>query len=228
MSAKILLVEDNLLTARGLSYLLETEKYAVEIVNDLNAAEAALALRKYQLILLDISLPDGTGFDLAQKVRGKLADSRNAQTPIIFLTARDDEDDVVHGLELGAADYITKPFHNRELLLRIRKTLQPTPSQTGEKIGDFTRNADAEIILNGQRLALSPVEASLLTLLLENPERIVTREELLDEIYQISGKIVNDNTISVYFKRLRQKLGKAQYIETVKNLGYRLHPEGIK
>lgn len=218
---KILLVEDNPLTAKGLYYLLEKEGYRVDSASSLAEAEANLAGSRYQLAILDISLPDGEGFDLVQAIRHRSA------MPIIFLTARDDEADVIRGLELGAEDYITKPFRNRELLLRIKKALRQ--SRKDEKkltVGHFSLNlTNNELTCDGKILVLTAVERQLLVYLMENAGHIVTREQLLDEIYQMSGKTVNDNTLSVYLKRLREKIGRPEAIETVKRLGYRLKAE---
>ncbi len=216
---KLLLVEDNPLTAKGLQYLLEREQYDVDVASSLAEAEAALAMSRYRLILLDVGLPDGDGFTLAENVRQK------ADMAVIFLTAKDDEADIVKGLELGAEDYITKPFRNRELLLRIQKALRPRgaqarPLQAGNLSFDV---ASGQAIIAGKAVNLSAVERRLLICLLENAGRVVTRERLLDEIYDASGSIVNDNTLSVYLKRLRQKLGQEVVIKTVKNLGYCLN-----
>lgn len=216
---KLLLVEDNPLTAKGLQYLLEREQYDVDMASSLAEAEAALAMSRYRLILLDVGLPDGDGFTLAKNVRQK------ADMAVIFLTAKDDEADIVKGLELGAEDYITKPFRNRELLLRIQKALRPRgaqarPLQAGNLSFDV---ASGQAIIAGKAVNLSAVERRLLICLLENAGRVVTRERLLDEIYDASGSIVNDNTLSVYLKRLRQKLGQEVVIKTVKNLGYCLN-----
>lgn len=216
---KLLLVEDNPLTAKGLQYLLEREQYDVDVASSLAEAEAALAMSRYRLILLDVGLPDGDGFTLAENVRQK------ADMAVIFLTAKDDEADIVKGLELGAEDYITKPFRNRELLLRIQKALRPRgaqarPLQAGNLSFDV---ASGQAIITGKAVNLSAVERRLLICLLENAGRVVTRERLLDEIYDASGSIVNDNTLSVYLKRLRQKLGQEVVIKTVKNLGYCLN-----
>lgn len=218
---KLLLVEDNPLTAKGLQYLLEREDYTIDVAGSASEAEACLATHTYHLILLDVSLPDGDGFSLA-----KLA-AKTLSAPIIFLTAKDDEADVVKGLELGAEDYITKPFRNRELLLRIQKALRTRSGQESTlTVGKLTLDlVHGDIKLENSSIALSAVERRLLTCLMENAGQIVTRERLLDEIYDASGSIVNDNTLSVYLKRLRQKLGVKVSIETIKNMGYRLRGE---
>ncbi len=218
---KLLLVEDNLLTAKGLQYLLEREGYDVDVASSMAEAEANLAMHNYHLALLDISLPDGNGFALAETIRHR------SDLPVIFLTAKDDETDIVHGLELGAEDYVTKPFRNRELLLRIKKALRPQgKAEQYLTAGNLRLDVNSNtVLLNEKPIILSAVERRLLTCLLENQGQVVTRERLLDEIYDASGSIVNDNTLSVYLKRLRQKLGPDVPIETIKNMGYRLRME---
>lgn len=215
----ILLVEDNPLTAKGLKYLLEKEQYTVIEVSDLSTARAELAEHNFDLALLDVSLPDGEGFSLAHEIK-----TQNPSLPVIFLTARDDEDDIVQGLELGADDYIVKPFRNRELLLRIQNSLRRGQSHTHQLIcGPLTFDLKLGTAKNGNLdLKLTALESKLLRCFMEHPGQILTRERLLDEIWNVSGSSVNDNTLSVYLRRLRKKLGEATYIETFKNLGYRL------
>lgn len=218
MLAKILLVEDNPLTAKGLQYLLEREKY--QVITALNAKEARQAvLDDINLILLDVTLPDGDGFGLAREFQRE-----RKQIPIIFLTAKDDSADVVCGLELGAEDYIAKPFHNRELLLRVQRIFRHNNEvAAGSKFGDLELSLENHSVLVADKLViLTALEYRILQTLIENQEGIVTRQKLLDEIWAASGKVVNDNTVSVYMKRLRKKIGEAR-IETVKSLGYRLH-----
>jgi len=221
MNARVLLVEDNQLTARGLQYLLEREQYQVTVATDLATARQALA-QDFDLLILDVGLPDGDSFDLVRHLQLELR-----QTAIIFLTARDQEEDVVKGLELGAEDYITKPFRNRELLLRVKKALRH-PQETSRKliIGHFSLDTEAHELENNEHLVdLTALEYKIICCLMENAGHIVTRDRLLDEIYDASGKIVNDNTLSVYIKRLRQKLLPNDPITTIKNIGYRFQIE---
>ncbi len=217
MSRKILLVEDNLLTAKGLAYSLEREGYVVEVAENATTAAASLAVTSFDLILLDINLPDGNGFNIARDITAK-----RLAIPIIFLTARDDETDVLYGLELGATDYIVKPFRTQELLLKIRNLLQLGHALATEMtLGDLrvdTKNR--RVSYRDHEIILTALEYRLLLCLLENAGNIVTRERLADEIWQASGKVVNDNTISVYIKRLRQKINNAAKIQTIKNVGY--------
>lgn len=251
MKKRILLLEDNPLTARGLQYLLEQREYQVEIA--MRAAEMRDLLghgeraRNFDLAILDVGLPDGDGFELGAELRAE-----HREMPLIFLTAKDDEADIVRGLELGAEDYITKPFRNRELLARVQAILrrvehshrsnQYKEKENWKDIGPFrvdltsgevwlrkTRGRDDEPkkddSVDYERLNLTALESRLLRLLLENSNHVVTRERLLDEIWDASGSIVNNNTISVYMRRIRQKIGPLDTIETLKNVGYRLNVE---
>lgn len=219
---KILLVEDNPLAAKGLMYLLEREHYDVSLAENLSTASSLIAAHEFDLGLLDISLPDGDGYELARQIR-----SNDPNIALIFLTARDGEEDVIHGLELGADDYIPKPFRNRELLLRIRNVLSRRRLVSNRlRVGPLEFDYDQQLVrVNGTLIELTALERKLLACLLENAGRIVTRERLLDEIYSASGRVVNDNTLSVYLKRLRKKLGQPELIQTVKHLGYRLKEE---
>lgn len=218
MSTRILLVEDNPLTAKGLTYLLEHEGYQVIVASNLASAHS-LDWKTLRLVLLDVSLPDGEGFQLAQEIHAKAP-----QLPIIFLTARDDEADVIKGLELGAKDYITKPFRNRELLLKIRNHLQSSALTARElTFGNFSYDSSSSnLSVDNKVVILTALERRLFLCLLEAQGNIVSRERLLDEIWEASGKVVNDNTLSVYLKRIREKIGQPDAIQTVKNLGYRL------
>ncbi len=218
MKVRVLIAEDNQLTARGLQYLLEREGYLVTTVADLKSVRQALTEQDYELLILDVGLPDGDSFNLLEQLQDQLQGKA-----VIFLTARDQEEDVIRGLELGAEDYITKPFRNRELLLRIKKALrQPQSLSKKLTIGHFSLNTEAhELTLQSKVVPLTALEYRIILCLMENANHIVTRERLLDEIYDASGRVVNDNTLSVYIKRLRQKLLPEDVIITVKNLGYR-------
>lgn len=220
MKSRILLIEDNPLTAKGITYLLERENYHVAAVSTLAAATAHLATEKCDLILLDIALPDGESFDFAHQLKQKPSTEIPA---IIFLTAKDDEEDIIHGLELGE-DYITKPFRNRELLLRVRNLLQRNqPIDSELTYGIISLNPKSgEVAVADKKIALTALETKILRCLLENAGHTVPRARLLDEIWDASGSVVNDNTLSVYLKRLRQKLAVPDLIVTIKNLGYRL------
>lgn len=219
MPKKILLIEDNLLTAKGLQYSLEREKYIVALATTKVAAVRALQETEFALCLIDINLPDGDGFQIATYVRDHHLASR-----MIFLTARDDEVDRLRGLELGATDYITKPFRIKELLLKVRNLLNLGQAvSTMISLGALKIQPDHhQVTFAGQEINLTALEYRLLLCLGESLNQVITRERLADEIWQASGKVVNDNTVSVYIKRLRQKLPQPELIITIKQLGYKL------
>lgn len=219
MPKKILLIEDNLLTAKGLQYSLEREKYVVALATTKAAAVRALQETEFALCLIDINLPDGDGFQIATYVRDHHLASR-----MIFLTARDDEVDRLRGLELGATDYITKPFRIKELLLKVRNLLNLGQAvSTMISLGALKIQPDHhQVTFAGQEINLTALEYRLLLCLGESLNQVITRERLADEIWQASGKVVNDNTVSVYIKRLRQKLPQPELIITIKQLGYKL------
>lgn len=218
---RILLVEDNLLTVKGLRFLLEHEGFEVEVATNAASALEQFSNHLYDIILLDVGLPDENGFKVADRLKQFTKD-----TPVIFLTAKDDEDSVVCGLELGADDYIAKPFRNRELITRIRAVLRRENKQTGViKYGDLTLNTKKNIlIVKTEEVELSALEYKIIYLLTINAGQIVSRERLLDEIWDSSGNIVNDNTLTVYIKRIREKIGD-KYIQTIKGMGYKLGPQ---
>ena len=215
---KILLVEDNSLTVGGLRFLLEHEGF--EVVVALNAASAIeqFSERLYDLVLLDVNLPDKDGYSVANEIQKQTKD-----TPIIFLTARDDEESVIKGFDLNADDYITKPFRNRELISRINAVLRRRGSKADQiKCGELTLNEKTSTVqMNDKNIALSALEYKILRLLMLNSGNIVKRERLLDEIWDFAGNIVNDNTLTVYIKRIREKIGDTK-IQTIKGIGYKM------
>ncbi len=216
---KILVVEDNEAIILGLEYLFKEEKFDASFVMTQNDALKKLNKNVFDLILLDITLPDGSGFDIAKFVK------ENIKTPIMFLTAKDEEKDVVYGLELGADDYIIKPFRNRELILRMKNVLRRVGKS--EKISckgiDIDTNL-GKVFKNGQEVYLTKLEYRILINLFSNLNRLLTREELLNDIWDIVGNFVNDNTLTVYIKRIREKIGdnNGDIIETVRGIGYRV------
>ena len=211
---KILLIEDNLSIAKGLEYTFNELNY--EIINKTNLKEASMYLIDNipSLIILDISLPDGDGFSFYENIIKKL----NIKT--IILTAKDDEDDIVKGLELGANDYITKPFKTKELIARVNKILHSDKIVLKSKNITFDLNK-MEVRKNDELISLTSLELRILYLLFINMNKVVTRSYLLEYIYNLTGNDVNDNTITVYLKRIREKLDE-DIIKTVKGLGYRL------
>ena len=211
---KILLIEDNLSISKGLEYTFNELNY--EIINKTNLKEASMYLIDNipSLIILDISLPDGDGFSFYENIIKKL----NIKT--IILTAKDDEDDIVKGLELGANDYITKPFKTKELIARVNKILHSDKVILKSKNITFDLNK-MEVRKNNELILLTSLELRILYLLFINMNKVVTRSYLLEYIYNLTGNDVNDNTITVYLKRIREKLDE-DIIKTVKGIGYRI------
>lgn len=212
---KILLVEDNKSIIKGLEYAFAQNGYSCEYCLSLDEA-VRKAPFNYDVAVLDIMLPDGNGFDLFKKIR------RYSDLPVIFLTAVDDEDSVVNGLELGADDYITKPFSTRELIARIKRVANKNSKKNIITVSGVTLDLDKSAVFeNGKQLELTALEYKLLSLLMQNVGKVVTRELIFEKIWDASGNFVNDNTLTVYIKRIRKKLD-ADIIKTVKGLGYQV------
>ena len=213
----ILLIEDNENISDGLKYSLEKEKYHVmvcaSIEDTINYLEENNSI---DFAVIDVSLPDGNGFDLYQKyIKGK-------NIPSIFLTARDSEDDIVKGLELGAEDYMTKPFSTRELLARIKRNIMKKQNNTIITIQDISFDLDKmEVSKNNKVIPLTRLEIKILYLLFTNLGRVVRRDYMIEKIWEWTGNDVNDNTVTVYLKRIREKL-QADIIITIKGIGYRI------
>lgn len=212
---KILLIEDNKSITKGLVYALNQNGYEVLSALTLKEAEKFLDANTFDLIILDISLPDGNGFDFYQK---HIKDIKT-----IFLTARDSEDDIVKGFDLGAEDYITKPFSTKELLARIKRLLKV--DKTIIKVKDITFDMDKmEVLKNDQVVNLSSLEIKILHLLFSNLNKVVTRQSIIEHIWEWTGNDVYDNTITVYMKRIREKIN-SDIIKTLKGIGYRIDNE---
>lgn len=212
---KILLVEDNKSIIKGLEYAFAQNGYSCEYCLSLDEA-VRKAPFNYDAAVLDIMLPDGNGFDLFKKIR------RYSDLPVIFLTAIDDEDSVVNGLELGADDYITKPFSTRELIARIKRVANKNSKKNIITVSGVTLDLDKSAVFeNGKQLELTALEYKLLSLLMQNAGKVVTRELIFEKIWDVSGNFVNDNTLTVYIKRIRKKLD-ADIIKTVKGMGYQV------
>lgn len=210
----ILLVEDNRSIAVGLCYALSQNGYEPEHAATIAEARERMSRQSVDLLILDISLPDGDGFLFYQET------VRPQKLPTIFLTARDDEDDVVRGLMLGAEEYITKPFSTRELLVRIQRILTKKQEDRLVTISDITFDMDRMTVTKGGALLpLTSLELKLLQLLFLQPGKVVTRKEILERIWEWTGNDVNDNTVTVYMKRIRQKLD-CDIIKTSKGIGY--------
>lgn len=197
---KILLVEDNKSIIKGLEYAFAQNGYSCEYCLSLDEA-VRKAPFNYDAAVLDIMLPDGNGFDLFKKIR------RYSDLPVIFLTAVDDEDSVVNGLELGADDYITKPFSTRELIARIKRVANKNSKKNIITVSGVTLDLDKSAVFeNGKQLELTALEYKLLSLLMQNAGKVVTRELIFEKIWDVSGNFVNDNTLTVYIKRIRKNL----------------------
>ena len=216
----ILLVEDNETIILGLEYLLIQEEYQVTAARTIKEAYKAVENDQIDLILLDISLPDGDGFDFCRMIK------KNSDIPVIFLTAKEEELDVVKGLDIGADDYIVKPFRNRELVSRIKSVLRRNGKGASVlQCRDITLNLmTGEVIRGEQKISLTKLEYKILSSMRAYPGKLFTREESLSGISDISNNFVNDNTLSVTIKRIREKLGDdgGEMIKTVRGMGYRI------
>ncbi len=217
---QILLIEDNLTIIKGLTYTLKQNNYEVYACKNLLEAISYLKENpKINLIILDVTLPDGNGFTFFTD------NLKTLNIPTIFLTAKDEEDDIVRGLEIGAEDYLTKPFSTKELLARINKILLRQKHNSILKVGDISFDMDKMLVYKDTiKLELTPLELKLLHLLFLNLNKLVSRNTILDKIYEWTGNDVDSHTITVYFQRIRQKLG-TDIILTVKGLGYRIDYE---
>ena len=220
---KILAVEDDRTIAAGLVYALEQEGYEVCTAFDVKEAKEKLRMEKIDLCLLDLSLPDGSGYEICKEAKEAF------HLPVIFLTAYDDEINVVMGLDMGADDYVTKPFRVRELMSRIKSVLRRY--QRTEEAALFYQCGKIRVVFeegkvykDNKEVSLTAMEYRLLLTLINNRGKILTRNQLLEGIWDVSGDFVNDNTLTVYIKRLREKLeddpANPVFIRTVRGMGY--------
>lgn len=220
----VLLVDDDTSIVSNLHTFLNQEGFQVTSANNQKETIDLLDSGQYHfdLALLDVSLPDGSGFSLCSAIKA------NSDIPVIFLTASDDEYSVVAGLDLGADDYISKPFRPRELISRMNSVLRryhrgSQPLEYHELKADTVRGL---VYKNNVELTLSALEYRLLLLFLSNQGIVLTRSRLLDELWDMAGEFVNDNTLTVYIKRLREKIeadpAHPEYIKTIRGLGYKL------
>ena len=222
MRQNILIVEDDSVIAEGLAYALLGEGFLAKRAACAADCKTLVADEKFDLILLDVGLPDGTGYELCKLIKAQ------SDTPIIFLTACDDEVNVVMGLELGADDYVTKLFRIRELITRIKTVLRRAgrnPAADMLTIGNISINvSQAKVYKNKSEIFLTALEYRLLLTLAGHRGQVLSRNQLLEGIWDVSGDFVNDNTLTVYMKRLREKLednpAKPKLIKTVRGLGY--------
>lgn len=219
---RIFVLEDDEAIGIGLSYTLESEKYEVTLVKTVAEAKKTVENEEFDLYILDLTLPDGNGYEVCSLIKSK------GDLPVIFLTAYDDEINVVMGFELGADDYISKPFRVRELLARVKSVLRRYSKDNADgivKIGELSVNtAEARVLLRGEEVILTAMEYRLLLSFVNNRGTVLTRRKLLEEIWDVDGDFVNDNTLTVYIKRLRDKIendpNDPQYIKTVRGMGY--------
>lgn len=219
MEAKILLVEDDTSILMGLKFCLEQENFLVSTA--ITGKEALEKIQEsFDLILLDLNLPDMNGFDILQQIEN---------IPVIFLTANDEEVSIVQGLDMGAEDYITKPFRTRELISRMRAVLRRRNVNVNQKIqiGNLLIDPScAKVFKNGQEIFLTTMEYKILLILATNPNVVFTREKILADIWDVNEAYVNDNTLTVYIKRLREKIeddsNHPKIIETVRGVGYKI------
>ncbi|MBQ2828940.1 MAG: response regulator transcription factor [Clostridia bacterium] len=214
MKTKILLVEDDIFLREGLSEMLTKEGYDITLAE--NFAKANEKIKEhFDLAILDIMLPDGNGLELCQKIR-----ESGKNLPILFLTACDDEIQIVRGLDAGADDYVTKPFRLLELLSRIRALLRRSGNQILSDKNITVDNDNMTVTKDGKTISLTPTEYMILKTLMSNRGVIVTRNILLEKIWDCDESFIDDNTLSVHVSRLREKIG-SEYIATVRGVGYR-------
>lgn len=213
----VLLIEDNESIVSGLKYSLEQEKY--KVFSCTNVADTIKFLeenKQVDIAIIDISLPDGNGFDLYQNY------IKEKNIPSIFLTARDGEDDVVKGLELGVEDYMTKPFSTRELLARMKRNIMKHKNESVITIEGVSFDFDKmEVSKDGKVIPLTRLELKILHLLFSNLGKVVRRDYIIEKIWEWTSNDVNDNTVTVYMKRIREKIG-VDIIITIKGIGYRI------
>lgn len=218
---EILLVEDDITLGMGIEYTLKSEGYNVSLAGSKKQALEKIEVKEFDLYIVDITLPDGNGFDICEKIR------EQNNSPIIFLTAEDDEVNVVKAFDLGADDYISKPFRVKEFISRIKAIFRRSGKEIRETIK--TGNLEIDYLSNrvmkkGELINLTPAEYKLLVLLVENKKQVLTRNVIIEKLWDIEGSFIDDNTLSVYVKRLRHKIEddpkKSRYIKTVRGVGY--------
>lgn len=218
----IFLLEDDEAIGIGLTYSLENEGYNVTLAKSVKEAEKIIDEKEFSLYILDLTLPDGSGYDVCKRIKAK------GDLPVIFLTAYDDEVNVIMGFELGADDYISKPFRVKELMLRIKSVMRRYSNETSDgiiKINNLKINTNgAKVYKNNEEIILTAMEYRLLLILLSNRGKVLSRTALLENIWDVAGDFVEDNTLTVYIKRLRDKIeedpAKPEFIKTVRGLGY--------
>ena len=222
----ILMVEDDSTIAFAVKYAVEQEGFNLDIAENLENARKIVNSKEYDLILLDVMLPDGNGYEFLKQLR-----EHDEDTPVIFLTACDEEVNIVMGLDIGGDDYITKPFRVRELISRINAILRRKgkSQDSNKKILKFKNisihTLEARVFKNNEEIFLTSAEYKLLLILIQNKNMVLSRAQILEKLWDVTYYFINDNTLSVYIKRLREKIeddsSKPQYILTVRGLGYK-------
>ena len=221
--SKILIIEDDYYLSKNLKLLLEQEGHEAITASGYSLARDAFEREQPDLCLVDIMLPDGNGFELCEYIR------KRSSLPILIISAKDEEDSIVKGLELGADDYVTKPFKPKELLSRIRANLRRVSMPANRAVlsceGIELNTEKYTVTKNGEPIELRKMEYQLLYSFFKHPEMVLTREALLEQLWDKDGNFVEDNTLSVTIKRLREKLGGTAagepYIATIRGIGYR-------
>ena len=218
---RILLVEDDPGIVKSLTEFLNAEGFQVASASGQTAAIQLFDREPFDLVLLDVSLSEGNGFATCASLKSR------STVPVIFLTASDDEGSTVAGLDIGADDYIAKPFRPRELVSRIRNSLRRSGNRSIVRLGNVTVDTDKGVVSkNGAEIALSALEYKILLTFIANRGRMLSRAYLLDEVWDMAGDFVNDNTLTVYIKRLREKIendpGNPEIIKTIRGMGYRV------
>ena len=221
---RILLVEDDTTLAYGLEFTLKNEGFEVVTANTLVTARSVYKRERFDLILLDLKLPDGTGYDFCKEIR------KDSKVPVIFLTACDEEVNIVLGLDIGGDDYITKPFRIRELISRIKAVLRRSgkEEQKGEVLssgGLIVYLLEGKVSKGSDDIVLTALEYRLLLTLMKHPKQILSRDAILEKLWDVGGEFVDDNTLSVYIRRLREKIEEnaaaPKLIVTVRGMGYK-------
>lgn len=221
---RIFLVEDDLSLINGLSFAIKKQGYMLDVARTFREADQIWAEGKYDLVVLDVSLPDGSGFDICRKIR------QTSKVPIMFLTAADEETDVIMGLDMGGDDYITKPFKLAIFMSRINALLRRSDnfSETDAELnsnGISVHLLKSEVYKNNQQIELTASEYKLLCLFMENPDRVLSQEQILNRLWDCDENYIDNNSLSVYIRRLRKKIeddpGNPTRIITVRRLGYK-------
>lgn len=221
---RIFLVEDDLSLINGLSFAIKKQGYMLDVARTFREADQIWAEGKYDLVVLDVSLPDGSGFELCRRIR------QTSKVPIMFLTAADEETDVIMGLDMGGDDYITKPFKLAIFMSRVNALFRRSDNFS-EADAELNSNGisvhllKSEVYKNNQQIELTASEYKLLCLFMENPDRILSQEQILSRLWDCDENYIDNNSLSVYIRRLRKKIeddpGNPTRIITVRRLGYK-------